>query len=358
MTSNMQVARLLAERRRRRRRPDAMRDVVAARDALAERFAHGHPSNVPDETGVFIHVWDVLEDPQAPWLPCLRPECKQFSRGRLDRLPSSLIYRNMPNRGKNESIPMFADGLRGGLLLRPTSAQVRCAYPSDGHSRWNSDGCACPFLPDVAKGKRRADDCSRWCDDPVATAKEPNARGVNLDVKELRCGGRPWRPATLQDMLTRAQRVGMDQRGPWGGLGRDSWTGSENNEVVVSASQWNASASAQHADRNASAPSLVAAFWYPVSRTGPCCNYETPVRCAPRCGERERQVRQAFLAAHNLGEHEGPPLIELRRHRWRDPFHLVAPAPRAAAGGGAGPTAATGHGKKARLQQMDGRRRR
>jgi hypothetical protein len=287
---------------------------------LASRFAHGQPSNNPDDAGIFIHVWDLLEDPAAPWLPCLRPDCKHFERGRLDRLPSSLIYRSMPNRGKNDSIPMFSDGLRGGLILRPTPSQVRCAYPSDGHSRWNADGCACPFVGDVAKGKRRADDCSRWCDNPEASGRE--ARLVAPQhVRELRCGGRPWRPSKMKAMLSRAQHVGMDERMPWGG----KWTGSENNEVIISASTWNASAIDQTADWNASMPSLIAAFWYPVSRNGPCCNHEVPVRCAPRCGERERQVRQQFMSTYRLDDDEAPPLLELRRTRWRNPFHLILP---------------------------------
>lgn len=307
----------------------AFRPAIRAAEDISGRFANGAPSSDPDLAGVLIHVWDQLEDPRAPWRPCLRDTCKHFERGRLDRLPSSLIYKAMPNRGKNDSVPMFADGLRGGLVLHPSAAQIRCVYPSDGHSRWNSDGCACPFIGDVKAGRKRADDCSRWCVDPVASAEEPNARGVNRNVKELKCGGRPWRPAALGEMMARAAKVTMEQRMPWGGLGRDTWTGSENNEVVVSASRWNETAEQQMADWNASLPRIIQAFWYPVSRTGPCCNHDTPVRCAPRCGERERQVRKDFLAQFGLSEADGPPLLELRRNRWHDPWHLVAPRSRA-----------------------------
>ena len=305
-----------------------------AAEAISSRFAHGRPSNDPDLAGVFIHVWDQLEDPKAPWQPCLRDNCKRFERGRLDRLPSSLVYRRMPNRGKNESIPMFSDGLRGGLILRPTAAQIRCAYPADGHSRWNADGCACPFVGDVAKGIRRADDCSRWCEDPSKSADEPNARGYNRNVKELRCGSRPWRPQDMAAMLTRAGAVGMNVRAPWGGLGRESWTGSENNEVVVSASVWNASAESQLADWRVALPRMIAAFWIPHSITGPCCNHETPFRCAPHCGERERQVRNDYLRQFGLSEADGPPLLELRRDRWHDPFHILAPKGGGGGGGG------------------------
>ena len=133
-----------------------------------------------------------------PWRPCMREACGRTdlhrqNRGQLERIPTSLIYANMPNRGKNGSVPMFADGLRGGLILRPTASEVRCAYPADGHSRWNADGCACPFPGDIAKGLKRAGDCERWCEDPEQEAAAPKARGVNRHVKELRCGGKPWR---------------------------------------------------------------------------------------------------------------------------------------------------------------------
>ena len=114
-------------------------------------------------------------------------------------------------------------------------------------------------------------------------------------------------------------------RAPWGGLGRDTWTGSENNEIVVSASQWNASTEEQEAAWNASLPHMVQAFWYPVSKTGACCNHERPHRCSPRCGERERQVRLAFLRHFGLTEATGPPLLEVRRDHWSAPFRMVAP---------------------------------
>ena len=305
------------------------RMTSAARQAFTSinsRFEHGHPSNEPDEAGVFIHVWDLLEDQQQPWRPCLLEECKRSNRGKLERFPTSLIYANMPNRGKNDSVPMFADGLRGGLILRPTAAQVRCAYPADGHSRWNADGCACPFPGDIKKGLKRADDCERWCDDPAAVlAAKPKTFGATPLVKKLRCDGRPWRQSHLARMLRLASQVPMSDRMPWGGLGRDTWTGSENNEVIVSPSHWNTSTETQERAWNASMPHLVLAFWYPVSRTGACCNYERPHRCAPRCGERERQVRLEFLRHFNLTEATGPPLLELRRDRWSAPFRMVAP---------------------------------
>ena len=169
-------------------------------DDINARFLRGEPSNVPDEAGVLIHVWDMLESPAAPWQPCLHEGCKKGPRGMLERLPSSLIYRNMPNLGKNDSVPMFADGLRGGLILRPSPSQVRCVYPSDGHSRWNADGCSCPFPGDVQKGLRRADDCSRWCEDPrkaadhlVAAVIGSAGRAKVREVHKWHVGGRQRR---------------------------------------------------------------------------------------------------------------------------------------------------------------------
>jgi hypothetical protein len=310
-----------------------------AADAISARFAHGGPSNDPEVMGVLIHVWDQLEDPGLPWMPCLRTSvCKHTERGRLDRLPSSLIYKGMPNRGKNNSVPMFSDGLRGGLILRPTASEVRCGYPADGHSRWNSDGCACPFVGDIAKGKKDRNDCSRWCDDPIGSGSMDSARGINRNVRELRCGGRPWRPSQLGAMLSRAAAVTMEQRMPWGGLGRETWTGSENNELVVSPSTWNASADVQIAAWNASLPRMVQAFWYPVSAYGPCCNHDAPhVRCIAHCGERERNARADFLKAYGLSEADGPPLLELRRDDWERPFRLKCGGD---AGGGDGGDAA------------------
>ena len=107
--------------------------------------------------------WDLLEDPDQPWRPCLLERCRRFERGIIDRLPASLISFGMPTTSRNGSIPMFADGLRGGLILRPTPAEVRCAFPMDGSTRWKPDGCACPFIGDIKTGKAKAADCSNWC---------------------------------------------------------------------------------------------------------------------------------------------------------------------------------------------------
>ena len=86
--------------------PSTPRSTLAS---ITQRFVHGRPSNEPDAAGVFIHIWDLLEDPTMPWRPCMREACGRTdlhrqNRGQLERIPTSLIYANMPNRGKNGSV--------------------------------------------------------------------------------------------------------------------------------------------------------------------------------------------------------------------------------------------------------------
>ena len=136
-------------------------------------------------------------------------------------------------------------------------------------------------------------------------------------IRQLKCNGSAWHPSDLAIMLSRSKRVDMAARSPWGGGQHRPWTGSENNEIIVSPTVWNASMQQQAAAWNASLPRLVEAIFYPTSRNGQCCN--DLGRCMKGCGDRERKVHASFLAHHGVTAAEVP-LVEMRRDNWQEPF--------------------------------------
>lgn len=149
-------------------------------DLINARFRNARPSNNPNKFGVLVHVIDGSEDAREPWLPAAR---LGFSRVLHDRLPASLIYAGLERIWTDEgctrvclrfngTIPMpLGEGMRGGYVLQPMANQVRCAFPSDGGSRFKPDGCACKAMSLVqTHASAEIDDCNRWCEPKSAKA--------------------------------------------------------------------------------------------------------------------------------------------------------------------------------------------
>ena len=241
----------------------------------------------------------------------------------MDRMPTSLIYarrQRIWDGGNRTLIPVpLGDGARGGIVLRPTAAQIRCIFARDGNSRWKPDGCTCGSNR-TSRGQAVADCKGSWCDPrDIEGARRSTARNVVRgttvrDValaNELLCGGRPYRPSQVAVMLAKVD---------WLSAGSTQTAMRNAMEVIVSPTRWNASLARREADWARSMPALVEAFWYPTTQSrGPCCPLGWRRNCSRSCVERMASARRSFLHTYHLRDAQVP-LVELRRDRWDRPF--------------------------------------
>ena len=332
---------------------------------LNRRFRHARPSIDPDHMGVLLHVFDKSEDWDSGqlWMPCTgrgrwRGHCPSTPR---DRLPSSLVYRNMslayagkkpyPGYTGGRVIPMpLAEGHRGGMILRPTADQLRCGYSSDGGTRTSIDGCFCGrslerFEPTsrrlaqdssrtVSKhcGKHRGTHCRVSITDFTNHHNDGAVKSSSQLVHEAACSRRAWRPADFAVLLSKITLIGQNV----------SLRGTRFIpnciEFVVSPTRWNAPLEARVAAWHKAAPRLVDAFFYPVVSGRPCgcepCNVSAvPVsspagqgigcgECIASCSRLVVETRLKFASTYNLSKRLTPPLVELHLDRWEQPFSL------------------------------------
>ena len=90
--------------------------------------------------GIVLHVFDYTEDKTKKWLPC-PSDHRCHSATQRDRWTGSFLYKGMPFANKNNNLPIFADGIRGGIVYNISYINIRCIYEEDGNSRYKSEGC-------------------------------------------------------------------------------------------------------------------------------------------------------------------------------------------------------------------------
>ena len=116
---------------------------AAVVEELNARFFGAVPSNDLRSIGVIMRSWDGLNAGGRPWLPCPPSEhCGKFG----DRFATSVV---LPGHS--------ATYAKGGLIVRPTSVSLNCAYPSDGGSQ--KIFCVPPGL-----SSHCTPGCKQWCD--------------------------------------------------------------------------------------------------------------------------------------------------------------------------------------------------
>ena len=203
-----------------------------------------------------VHVLDGTEHAygREGWKPC--ESCPQH-----DRLAASLVYRHMASRGPNRSIPLFASGIRGGFFIRPALVHLRCAYSTDGGSRFKSNGC----IGCLGKGCH----ADGWCVPRSVSSLVPALLQKTQNIREppsgqphthrlvilgnsteecarpqavwqaafhvALCGRKAWPPDELEGMLLALQQL-RQNIGPCG-PSFGTWS-DPNIELVVNTTQW------------------------------------------------------------------------------------------------------------------------
>lgn len=318
-------------------RPEGATEAPAWRVAhrLNRRFQAGRPSNDLGQAGVLVHVVDYTEHEAEPWRPC--EGCAH-----ANRVAASLAYGRMVGRGVNGSIPLFASGTRGGVIVRPGSARLRCSYPGDGRSRFKSDGCIGGCIV-------RGCHARTWCS-PVAKADTvalhlrrplvvPESEGaVEMGARRrgrrvvlgnsteacarpqaewlasksaAACQQKAWPPAKLQQMLAALEEMARPV-GPCGpAYGRWSETYSE---MVLNSTHW-------------PLPAVIEAFFYPMSRRGACCAASAPPDgssgCLAGCVPHIRAIHANFTRRFRSA---AVPLLTFHVDAWERPFRAAPPA--------------------------------
>jgi hypothetical protein len=294
---------------------------------LNARFAAGRPSNHLEDVGVLLHVLDGTEHGAGQaWKPC--EACPL-----ANRLATSLVYKRMASRGPNHTIPVFANGIRGGFILRPQQARLRCAYPVDGGTRFKSDGCnGC-----LGKGCH----ADGWCTPYNVSSLVPSFLWKTQRVHESTsghhshrsvvlgnstdecawpqarwqaarhaawCGRKAWPPSELTTMLLTLQQLAVNV-GPCGpAFGQ--WS-DPNIELIINTTHW-------------PVPAIVEAFFYPVSSKGVCCEpheLNGTTRCIRGC---QAQVQTLHDHFSELFGRNSAPMVEFHFDDWDAPF--VAPS--------------------------------
>lgn len=224
----------------------------------------------PRPLGVLLHVLDYTEDPQLRWMPCntSRTPRQCAAASHPDRIPASFLFDGMPNRDEAGSLAIMGQGIRGGVVLHPAHARVRCAFGEDGNTRYKPEGCGA------------------WCDEgPHATS---------------RCSNRAWRNYTRLVERLRAEKASFRSH----------------NEVVVDAEAH------VHA-----LPRSVLAFFYARNAPGLCCRRAYgKEECYNHgdCVEFAHNTAARFRAAYP-SERGRALVVELRLNNSARPFAPAVP---------------------------------
>ena len=110
--------------------------------ALNNRFNRPLEGADPLEAGILIHQFDGYQDPDTPWAPCSAGSAAwKCSDERVQNLwhkvSTSVILREMQKTFRY--IPFFS--VDGGIVLRPRTTQLLCAYGGDGSTDDNKPQC-------------------------------------------------------------------------------------------------------------------------------------------------------------------------------------------------------------------------
>lgn len=227
-----------------------------------ERVLNRHYNDAYQQLGVLLRVYDYTEDPRHGWLPCpLNRTC--HSATKRDRWTGSFLYKGMPFKNKENNIPIFADGIRGGILYNRSFVHIRCMYGEDGNTRYKHNGCEpqCPHSQSI--------DC----------------RNRSFNETSFR------RALSMTSNRTRRQY----------------------NEVVM--------------DSNMSFPDAVVGFFYPVDDHGSCCRRSgTSVRCHPQgdCRQIARDAASRFSDVYGVVD---VGVFRLFLNRTTDPFQADSRRP-------------------------------
>ena len=170
-------------------------------DRLNFRYSQFVPgSSVLDEIGIILHSIDGFEDGEKPWAACIKydgfgGQCDVLG----DRISASILF-----KGKSVS---FASGngatyhQGGSYVVNPSEARVLCAYGGDGATRGKncnpagvSTHCIPACIPQYAAGNS-VHDYDSWC------------TAAGRSESDYWCGGHPWRPEDIGDMLERDRKA-------------------------------------------------------------------------------------------------------------------------------------------------------
>ena len=114
---------------------------------------------------MLLHQLDQTEDPTSPWLPCQHGWCTHLS----DRLSATII------NAHGAEGTYFRD--RGGFVLSPHHARIRCSHQSDMGSmdpRWSESGGCNSW----ACSRASPHTCS-WASDQLQEMLEMQRHGYN-----------------------------------------------------------------------------------------------------------------------------------------------------------------------------------
>lgn len=132
-------------------RPPAMPRPPQTHDELVEmlnqRYKEGGGAAMRSDddlerAGVLVRQFDMLEDPERPWLPCPRVGPHSWCKAQADRWAASLVH----------ALNHELSSTQGGLVLAPTIT-LNCAYAADGNSMHGSKSCAHTYSEADAAGK-------------------------------------------------------------------------------------------------------------------------------------------------------------------------------------------------------------
>ena len=191
-------------------RPPPPSAAVRVASALNARFAAGRPSNNLAEAGVVVHQFDNYESNGHMW----EAPTADSHRGEIvGRMCTMIIFRSMRERADRVAIPIiFARG--GGIVVRPSTPGLKCAYGDDGATYKAPGGCWQPY-----------------CDasDPHLSQSTDGSLcgfGGNDNVRNS------WQPSDLETMLS----LYGEHSQPY----KDPSFFSGYNELVYDSASWNA----------------------------------------------------------------------------------------------------------------------
>ena len=257
------------------------------------------------EAGVLIHQLDGLEDEARTFSPCSSESSSgnchaTRTAARMQRVSASMIFAGL--RDRNSAIPTFS--LDGGVVLRPSTTRLLCAYGVDGS------------IDDNKPLSCRNEKCVAGCGSPPdwCNRNNPHDEGAWLTcgLNWGRNGVRPWRPSDIGGrggLLDHFAREGE----PFTGVGNFKGY----NEFVVDAQAWVA----------ALPEAVEAMFLIECSDSdenlvyGAADGRGTAANCA-QAHDNARAMHRVYLQTYGVSERDFP-LLKLRPQQWDEPFVIA-----------------------------------
>ncbi|KAL1512048.1 hypothetical protein AB1Y20_005322 [Prymnesium parvum] len=285
--------------------------AVSLATRLNARFRAPFDASAPLAAGVLLHQLDGFQNPQMPWAPCDERRGGGWAgcdnprvQERRLRLSGSMLHAVLQKTYR--SIPFFS--YDSGVVLRPESAHVYCAYGMDGGI---DDGLNRPKL--CAQSAIDAGDCLPGCGEPPAWC----------DPSDLGRGGWPgymcgfmygpqgigaWRPSDVPALLQAQADMGREYQG----IG--SFKGY--NEFVIASDKW-----LEGLPRSVEAIFLVDCTPGQTNLQYDGANGGTAESCED-AHQQGRAMHRGYLEAYGLTADEFP-LLMFRQSNWEAPFALV-----------------------------------